>query len=125
MKTDLVKRLRKRGDRLSKEAAGEIERLRAVVTRRHSDKTKRGMMRARREGKRIGGSNPESERQAAAARERAQELAPILSVMSDKSARAVAAELNARKVPTPAGGKWHAMQVLRLRERLQRLAPSQ
>jgi hypothetical protein len=49
------------------------------------------------------------ERQAAAARDRAEALRPV-----------AAAELNARKMPTPQGGKWHATQVLRLRERLER-----
>jgi hypothetical protein len=36
------------------------------------------------------------------------------------SARAVAAELNKRKVETPSGGQWHAATVLRVRDRLQR-----
>jgi hypothetical protein len=35
------------------------------------------------------------------------------------AARAVAAELNKRKIKTPAGGTWHAVQVIRVRERLQ------
>jgi len=34
------------------------------------------------------------------------------------SARSCATELNARGVETPAGGKWHAVQVIRVRERL-------
>jgi hypothetical protein len=40
--------------------------------------------------------------------------------MADLPALTVAAELNKRKVPTPAGGKWHAVQVIRVRERLAR-----
>ena len=34
------------------------------------------------------------------------------------SARKAAEKLNADGVPTPAGGKWHATQVIRVRERL-------
>jgi Recombinase len=34
------------------------------------------------------------------------------------SARAIAAQLNRRKVPTPLGGKWSAVTVKRVRERL-------
>jgi Recombinase len=34
------------------------------------------------------------------------------------SARAIAGELNRRKVPTPLGGEWSAVTVKRLRERL-------
>jgi Recombinase len=30
----------------------------------------------------------------------------------------MAAELNARKIPTPAGGQWHAVTVKRVLERL-------
>lgn len=125
-KSDVIVRLRRRGDRLSKEAAAEIEALRAVVHRRHSDKTKRGLMRARREGKRIGGRNPESERQAQAASERAEQLRPIMAELQHLSARQAADELTRRKVPLPQGGeRWFAVQVIRLRQRLERLTPSQ
>jgi len=34
------------------------------------------------------------------------------------SARQIAEELNRRGVETPARGKWHALQVIRVRERL-------
>jgi hypothetical protein len=34
------------------------------------------------------------------------------------SARAIARELEARKVPTPKGGVWHAATVLRIMKRL-------
>jgi Recombinase len=34
------------------------------------------------------------------------------------SHRGLAAELNARGIPTPAGGKWHAVTVKRVLERL-------
>jgi hypothetical protein len=124
-KSDVIVRLRRRGDRLSKEAADMIEELRATVHRRHSTKTKLGLLRARREGKRIGGSNPESARQAQAASERAEQLRPLMQELAGLSARGAAAEMNRRGIETAAGGKWHAVQVLRLRERLERLTASQ
>jgi hypothetical protein len=54
----------------------------------------------------------------AAALERAKALRPILSELADLSATACAAELNRRGVPTPAGGRWHAGTVIRVRVRL-------
>ena len=83
---DLVVRLRRRGTRLCLEAADEIEELRAANRQRVSVATRRGLMRARREGKTIGGSNAESERQAAAARERAEQLRPVLLELQHLSA---------------------------------------
>ena len=38
------------------------------------------------------------------------------------SARKAAEKLNADGVPTPAGGEWHATQVIRVRERLRQRA---
>jgi len=34
------------------------------------------------------------------------------------STRAVAAVLNERKIPTPAGGLWHSVTVIRVQKRL-------
>jgi len=138
-KTDIVVRLRRRGDWLSKQAAVEIERLRGDLAdaleafkraRRGilSIKTKRGMARARREawlGKRFGGANVESERQATAAREFAESLRPLFAELAGKSARQIAVELNKRNVPTAQGGRWHSVTVLRVRKRLERLAANQ
>jgi len=53
-----------------------------------------------------------------AGRERAKVLRPVLMELRDLSANAAAIELNRRGVPMPAGGKWHAKTVLRVRERL-------
>jgi DNA invertase Pin-like site-specific DNA recombinase len=46
---------------------------------------------------------------------RAQQLAPLLSELrqNGSSARAIAAELNRRKIATPAGKLWHAQTVIR------------
>jgi DNA invertase Pin-like site-specific DNA recombinase len=58
----------------------------------------------------------------AGANERAKALAPILSELAGMSARAIAAELNARQVATPTGAPWSAKTVLRARERLNPLS---
>ena len=49
---------------------------------------------------------------------RAQAIAPILAEFAGRSARAVAAELNARKTPTPNGARWSSKTVTRARDRL-------
>jgi hypothetical protein len=38
--------------------------------------------------------------------------------LSSLSARAIAAELNTRGVPTPSGARWHTETVLRVQRRL-------
>jgi hypothetical protein len=40
------------------------------------------------------------------------------------SARAIAAALNERKIPTPAGGSWHSVTVIRVQKRLGLATPS-
>jgi hypothetical protein len=42
----------------------------------------------------------------------------VFESLSGLSARKAAEKLNADGVPTPAGGKWHATQVIRVRARL-------
>jgi DNA invertase Pin-like site-specific DNA recombinase len=54
----------------------------------------------------------------AAAIARAKELKPILKELGKLSARAAAAELNARSVPTPTGAPWSAKTVIRARDRI-------
>jgi hypothetical protein len=49
-----------------------------------------------------------------AAAERAEQLRPLFTELAGMSHRKVAAELNARKIPTPAGGQWHAVTVKRV-----------
>jgi hypothetical protein len=46
------------------------------------------------------------------------QLRPVFEELSGYSARAAARELNPCGVPTAAGSKWHAMKVIRVRERL-------
>jgi DNA invertase Pin-like site-specific DNA recombinase len=45
-------------------------------------------------------------------------LRPIFAELAGLSNRKMAAELNARKLPTPAGGQWHAVTVKRVLSRL-------
>jgi DNA invertase Pin-like site-specific DNA recombinase len=55
----------------------------------------------------------------AEAMERARRLAPMLAELKSAgmSARQMAAELTARGIATPSGGRWHAMSVLRMVDR--------
>ena len=46
-------------------------------------------------------------------------LRPVLEELAGKSARAIAEELNNRGVATPAGGRWHALTVIRVQRRLE------
>lgn len=52
------------------------------------------------------------------AEKRANALAGVFADLSDLKASAAAEELNRRGVKTPGGGKWHAVQVIRVRKRL-------
>ena len=54
----------------------------------------------------------------AVALELARAIAPVLSELGGMSARAAAAELNARQVETPSGAPWSAKSVIRIREKL-------
>jgi DNA invertase Pin-like site-specific DNA recombinase len=121
---DIVAELRQRRDRVSREAAAAIVRLRddvAMLRERGkiSERILAGMRRARREGRTSGGSNAASLRQQAEGRQRAEELRPLLVELGALSATAAAAELNRRQVETPQGGRWHAVQVIRARKRLE------
>jgi Recombinase len=52
------------------------------------------------------------------AKERAERLRGVFERLSSLSAKKAAEELNTRGVPAPLGGKWSAMQVIRVRQRL-------
>jgi hypothetical protein len=45
-------------------------------------------------------------------------MRPLMAELASLSATRAAAELNARKIATAAGGQWHPATVIRLRERL-------
>lgn len=85
-----------------------------------SERTKAGLAAAKARGKRLGGLNEAGIARRQEAIARAEELRPLFTEMeaAGMSARAMATELNRRSIPTPAGGTWHAMQVLRVWARL-------
>jgi DNA invertase Pin-like site-specific DNA recombinase len=83
-----------------------------------SDRTKAAMKAAKRRGVVFGGLRQKGVELHAEANKRAERLRRVFEGLSTLSARKAAAELNARKVPTPEGGKWYATQVIRIRQRL-------
>lgn len=83
-----------------------------------SQRTKAGLAAAKKRGVKLGGRNAQSDQTEVQALARAEALRPVFAELSSLSARACAAELNTRGVEAPAGGKWHAVQVIRVRRRL-------
>jgi DNA invertase Pin-like site-specific DNA recombinase len=80
-------------------------------------RTKAGLAAAKARGVELGNAKLAADNHAAAVA-RAKELKPILKELGKLSARAAAAELNARGVPTPTGAPWSAKTVIRARERV-------
>ena len=70
------------------------------------------------QGVKLGGLNAKGNREEAL--ERAEQLRLVFAELAGMSHRKMAAELNARKIPTPAGGQWHAVTVKRVLSRLGR-----
>ena len=83
-----------------------------------SERTKAGLAAAKAGERAYGGLNEAGIARQQEALARAEGLRPILTELADMSARGIAEELNRRGIPTPAGGRWHAMQIIRVRERL-------
>jgi DNA invertase Pin-like site-specific DNA recombinase len=83
-----------------------------------SQRTKDALAAKKAQGVRLGGLNAGLVRVRDEAKARAEALRPILDELKGQSARAIAAELNARKLPTPSGGAWHAGTVIRVQRRL-------
>jgi DNA invertase Pin-like site-specific DNA recombinase len=96
-----------------------------------SKRTKEALAAAKKRGKKLGGNRgsvlsakARAAGRAAAARradERAADVAPTIAELQRQgvtSLRRIAAELNARKIPTAAGGEWSATQVSRTLARL-------
>jgi len=82
-----------------------------------SERTRAGLQAARKRGVRLG-SQTIGRQNKRAAEQRAKTLRPIFKSMEGQSARAIAAELNKRKIATPRGLKWSAMTVIRVQRRL-------
>ena len=78
-----------------------------------SVRTKAALAAAKARGKALGrhGAEVLAPAYKAAAQARAEELRPILTEIAGRSTRAIAAELMARGIPTPRGGRWQAQSV--------------
>jgi DNA invertase Pin-like site-specific DNA recombinase len=81
-----------------------------------SERTRAGLAAARARGVALGNAKLGAINRAAAIA-RAKALQPILNELQGLSASQAAQELNRRGIATPAGGKWHPMQILRIRNR--------
>jgi DNA invertase Pin-like site-specific DNA recombinase len=83
-----------------------------------SERTRVGLAAAKERGVVLGNSQL-GKKNHDAALARAESLRPILNELRPLSAQQAAEELNRRCVETPAGGKWHAQTVIRVRARLE------
>jgi DNA invertase Pin-like site-specific DNA recombinase len=94
--------------------AALAEKERAMISRR----TKDALAAKKAQGVKLGGLNAKGIQNREEAKARAEALRPILAELAGGSARAIAALLNERKVPTPSGGRWSAVTVIRVQRRL-------
>ena len=69
-----------------------------------SERTRAGLQAAKRRGTKLGGLNAKGLVNQRAAAERAEQLRPVFAELAGLSARQAAAELNWRRIETPAGG---------------------
>ncbi|MGB8606311.1 recombinase family protein [Bradyrhizobium sp.] len=83
-----------------------------------SQRTKDALAAKKAQGVKLGGLNAKGIANRDEAKARAEALRPVLTELAGMSANAIAAELNARKIPTPSGGAWHAGSVIRVQNRL-------
>jgi DNA invertase Pin-like site-specific DNA recombinase len=95
--------------------AALAEKERAMISRR----TKDALAAKKAQGVKLGGLNAKGIQNRDEAKERAEELRPIFAELAGMSARKIAAALNDRKVPTPNGGPWSAVTVIRVQRRLE------
>jgi DNA invertase Pin-like site-specific DNA recombinase len=94
--------------------AALAEKERALISRR----TKDALAAAKARGVRLGGLNAKGLENQRLAAERAERLRSVFGELAGMSARKAAEELNRRGIEAPAGGKWFATQVIRIRARL-------
>ena len=83
-----------------------------------SQRTRDALAAKKAQGVKLGGLNAKGIANRNEAKARAEALRPVLTELAGMSANAIAAELNARKIPTPNGGTWHAGSVIRVQNRL-------
>jgi DNA invertase Pin-like site-specific DNA recombinase len=94
--------------------AALAEKERRVISQR----TKDALAAKKAQGVRLGGLNAGGIKKRDEALDRAEQLRPVFAELAGMSTRAIAAELNERKIPTPAGGSWHSVTVIRVQKRL-------
>ena len=94
--------------------AALAEKERRLISQRTGD----ALAAKKAQGVKLGGLNAKGIQNRDEAKARAEALRPFLAELARMSASAIAAELNARKVPTPKGGTWHAGTVIRVQRRL-------
>jgi DNA invertase Pin-like site-specific DNA recombinase len=85
--------------------------------RKIAERTRQALAAAKARGQVLGNAALAKANRDAAA-ERAEALRPVFSELAGMSTRAAAAELDRRGIATPSGGKWSAMAVSRVRERI-------
>jgi DNA invertase Pin-like site-specific DNA recombinase len=83
-----------------------------------STRTKDALAAKKAQGVKLGGLNAKGIQNRDDAKDRAEQLRPVLAELAGKSARAIALILNERKIPTPTGSQWHAATVIRVLKRL-------
>jgi DNA invertase Pin-like site-specific DNA recombinase len=83
-----------------------------------SQRTRDALAAKKAQGVKLGGLNAKGIANRQEALERAEQLRPVFAELAGMSHRQMAAQLNARKIPTPAGGQWHAVTIKRVLSRL-------
>jgi DNA invertase Pin-like site-specific DNA recombinase len=83
-----------------------------------SQRTKDALAAKKAQGVKLGGLNAKGIANRDQALARAEQLRPVFAELAGLSHRKMAVELNVRKIPTPAGGQWHAVTVKRVLARL-------
>jgi DNA invertase Pin-like site-specific DNA recombinase len=94
--------------------AAMAEKERRVISQR----TKDALATKKAQGVRLGGLNAGGIKKRDEALDRAEGLRTVMTELAGTSARSIAAELNKRQIPTPAGGSWHSVTVIRVQKRL-------
>jgi DNA invertase Pin-like site-specific DNA recombinase len=83
-----------------------------------SQRTRDALAAKKAQGVKLGGLNAKGIANRDKALERAEQLRPLPTELSGLSHGRMASALNARNVPTPEGGRWHAVTVKRVLSRL-------
>jgi DNA invertase Pin-like site-specific DNA recombinase len=94
--------------------AALAEKERALISQRTRD----ALAAKKAQGIKLGGLNVGGVQSRNEAVQRAEQLRPVFSELAGLSQAKIAAELNTRRIPAPAGGQWHAITVRRVQSRL-------